>query len=514
MELQDYLRILRQRWLFIGLTTLVALAFALLFTLTATPQYQSSARLFVSTSQSDSSDAYQGGLFSQQRVKSYANLLTGEEISRRVVDRLDLDVSPRLLASTITATVQPDTVVLSISVTDPSASMARKLTQAVAEEFVTYVAELETAPGKSTAPVKATIVDRATTPGSPVSPQPVRNVGLALILGLLIGGGLAVVRDSSDSRVMTDEDLDEATRSAPVLGNIHFDKSAARQPLISDLKGHAPRAEAFRVLRTNLQFINVDGESNKVFVITSAVPGEGKSSTACNLALIHAEAGQRVLLIEGDLRRPKATQYLGLENTVGVTTVLLGRVSLEQSVQPVLHNFDLLASGSTPPNPAELLQSAAMRNLIADARADYDIVLIDAPPLLPVTDAAILAASTDGAILVVHHGSTTREQAQAAVARLGSVDARLVGTIVNMSPLPKRGRSSYGYGYGYGYAPAQTSHALPAPQKQTRREKKQESKREKARTKAATPTRPRTKSKSKSKSKSESVAVEFNEDRF
>lgn len=464
MELQDYLRILRQRWLFIGLTTLITLAIALLFTLTATPQYQSSARLFVSTSQSDGSDAYQGGLFSQQRVKSYANLLTGEEISRRVVEGLKLDESPRLLASKINATVQPDTVVLSISVTDPSASMARKLTQAVAEEFVTYVAELETAPGKSTAPVKASIVDRATSPGSPVSPQPVRNIGLALILGLLIGGGLAVVRDSSDTRITTDDDLDEATNNAPVLGNIHFDKSAARHPLVTDLKAHAPRAEAFKVLRTNLQFINVDGQSNKVFVVTSAVPGEGKSSTTCNLALTLAQAGQRILLIEGDLRRPRATHYLGLENTVGVTTVLLGRVALEQAAQPVLHGCDLLASGAIPPNPAELLQSGAMHGLIAAARTEYDIVLIDAPPLLPVTDAAILAATTDGAILVVHHGSTTREQLQASVSRLESVDARLLGTIVNMSPQPKRGRSSYGYGYGYGYAPTQT-HSKPTKKK-------------------------------------------------
>ncbi len=333
---------------------------------------------------------------------------------------------------------------------------------------MTYVAELETAPGKSTAPVKATIVDRATTPGSPVSPQPVRNVGLALILGLLIGGGLAVVRDSSDSRIMTDEDLAEASNNAPVLGNIHFDKSAARHPLITDLKGHAPRAEAFKVLRTNLQFINVDGEQNNVFVITSAVPGEGKSSTACNLALALAEAGRRVLLIEGDLRRPRATRYLGLENTVGVTTVLVGRVTLAQAIQPVLHGCSLLASGNTPPNPAELLQSVAMRTLIDTARAEYDTVLIDAPPLLPVTDAAILAGATDGAILVVHHGSTTREQVQAAAARLASVDAPLVGTIVNMSPLPKRGKSSYGYGYGYGYAPTQTSHSRAAKKESAR----------------------------------------------
>jgi capsular exopolysaccharide synthesis family protein len=449
MDLRDYLRILRQRWLLIGLVTLVAVALASVFTLNATKQYQSSARLFISTAQaSDANASYQGGLFSQERVKSYANLLTGEEISRRVVEKLDLDETPRALASRIRAVVQPDTVVLSISVTDPSPGEAQRLTQATAEVFVSYVAELETAPGETDAPVKASIVDRATLPGSPVSPQPARNVALALLLGLLAGAGIAVMRDTLDTRIRTSEDLAEVTRESPVLGNIHFDKTASKAPMITQLDSHAPRVEAFRVLRSNLQFINVDG-SNQIFVLTSALPGEGKSSTACNLALTLADAGQKVLLLEGDLRRPRAAAYLGLENSVGVTTVLLGRATLEEAIQSVVENCDLLASGVIPPNPAELLQSDAMRRLLAQARADYDFVLIDAPPLLPVTDAALLAAESDGAVLVVHHGATRRDEVASSVSRLDSVGARLLGTVVSMSPIPKRGRSRYGYGYGY-----------------------------------------------------------------
>lgn len=458
MNIHDYLRVARQRWLSITLATLAAIGIALALTLSATPKYESTARLFVSTSQSDSADAYQGGLFSQQRVKSYANLITGEEVSRRVADKLGLKISPRVLSEEIRATVQPDTVVLSISVTDPVAPEAQRLAQATAEVFVTYVAELETPPGKSAAPVKATIVDRATEPNSPVSPRPIRNVGLALVLGLMLGAGLALVRDSSDTRIKNDDDVDQATGNSPVLGTIHFDKSATKTPLISPLSSHNPRVESFRVLRSNLQFVNVDAR-NRVFVVTSAVPHEGKSTTACNLALILSEAGQSVLLIEGDLRRPKATSYLGLENTVGVTTVLIGRANVDEAIQQVKFNCDLLASGSPPPNPAELLQSEAMKNLLAEARLKYSIVLIDAPPLLPVTDAAVLAAETDGAILVIRHGTTTREQVHNSVERLESVGARLVGSIVNMAPKAKRGSSAYGYGYGYGYAPVATDHS-------------------------------------------------------
>ena len=315
-----------------------------------------------------------------------------------------------------------------------------------------YIKELETPEGKSTAPVKAYIVDRATDPDGPVSPNPTRNLALATILGLLLGAGIAVLRDSFDTTIKTADDLDLASNNTPLLGSIYYDKTAPKYPLITMLGSHAPRTESFRVLRTNLQFVNVDSDS-KVYVVTSAVPGEGKSTTAANLAITLAESGQSVILIEGDLRRPKAVSYLQLEGAVGVTTVLVGRIELEDAIQRWTKNLDVLAAGSTPPNPAELVQSQGMKRLLAKLRKDYDIVVIDAPPLLPVADAALLAASSDGAILVVHHGKTTKDQVAAAVGRIESVGARLIGTVINMSPMPKRGRSGYGYGYGYGYAP-------------------------------------------------------------
>ena len=469
LDLQDYLRVARQRWLLIAATVLAAVAAASLLTLQSTPMYQSTARLFVSTEQSDTNDAYTGGLFSQLRVTSYASLLSGEAIARRVVDRLDLDVSPESLSGQISAVSEPDTVIMSISVTDESPKRAQKLAQAVSEEFVLYVAELETPPGESTPPVKASIIDRATMPAGYVSPQPLRNLGLAGLLGVLVGVGLAFLRDLTDNRIRSAESLRTVSGDAPVLGNIHFDKGAIKTPLISDLPGNAPRVESFRVLRTNLQFVNAGAES-KVFVITSAQPNEGKSTTACNLALSIADAGLRVVVVEGDLRRPKATLYFGLENSVGVTTVLIGRVKIEDALQHVREGCDLLASGSTPPNPAELLQSGNMRRLIEEMRRQYDVVLIDAPPLLPVTDAALLATQADGALLVVHHGVTTNDQVEACVNRLESVGARLLGTVVNMSPKPqKRGRGGYGYGYGYGYEAKPGRLKSEPPQKRGRR---------------------------------------------
>lgn len=458
MDLRDYLTLVRVRWVVITMCTLVMIALAALFTWSATPQYASSSRLFVSTSgASDDAQANQGSQFSLQRVKSYADLLTGQQIAKRVVDDLKLDESPKDLAEQISATSKLDTVILTVTVTDPSPERAKMLVDAVSDQFVSYVAELETPPGKDEATIKATVVDPGTEPTSPVSPRPQRNLALGLILGLLIGVGLALLRETLDTSVKTIKQLEDLA-GAPVLGSITYDRDAERNPLIDDLGNYAPRVEGFRVLRTNLQFIDPD-QQRKVFVITSSLPEEGKTTTATNLAITLADGGERVALIEADLRRPKISHYLHLEGSVGLTTVLVGRVSLAEAMQNIGQHtgLDVLSGGRTPPNPAELLKSHAMSTIIKQLRDDYDIVLIDAPPLLPVTDAALLASQADGAILVVRHGKTTTDHVRAATERLTSVGSAPAGVIFNMTP--SRGAGSHGYGYGYGYQPLDATHA-------------------------------------------------------
>lgn len=459
MDLRDYLRIVRARWVLIALCTLSTVALAALLTWHATPQYASSTRLFVSTSgASDDSQAAQGGQFSLQRVKSYADLVSGEKIASRVVDRLRLDESPRDLAAQISASSKLDTVILTINVTDPDPKRAQVLAQAVSEEFVGYVAELETPPGKDEATIKATIVDAATVPGSPVSPQPVRNIALGLILGLLVGAGVAVLRETLDTTVKSIDDLADFT-DAPLIGSITYDSSAVNEPLITALGSYAPRVEAFRVLRTNLQFIDPD-QHHKVFTVTSSLPGEGKSTTVTNLAIALAEAGERVALVEGDMRRPRVGEYLNLEPSVGLTTVLVGRASLDDAIQSTsIDGLDVLTSGRVPPNPAELIKSNAMTDVLKELRERYDIVLIDATPLLPVTDAALIASQSDGAIVVVRHGSTTVDQVRGAIGRLESVGAKPLGIVLNRTPKPSKGQNGYGYGYGYGYAPESPNHS-------------------------------------------------------
>ena len=452
MELRDYLRILRRRWPIIVACVVIVVGVAAGLTAHATKEYKSTAQLFISTSTStSSSDVYQGSLASTQRVASYADLATGKELAERVIAATGLDYTPSDLAQKLTAEAVPETVLLNISVTDPDPELAQQLTAVYGSQLSELVAELETPPGATTPILKATVVDSASLPDSPVSPKPLRNLGLALVLGLLLGFGFAVLREVLDTSVKTADDV-ASSANAAVMAGIAYDPDTREHPLVSSLSSHSPRVEAFRVLRTNLQFIDVDNRS-KSYAITSSVPGEGKSTTAVNIAITLAQTGQNILLVDGDLRRPQVAAMLGLEGGVGVTTVLVGKISAAEAIQRHETGLDVLTSGHIPPNPAELLQSKAMAELLAELRGKYDTIIFDAPPLLPVTDAALLAAQTDGALLVVRHSRTTREQLHGAHERLAGVGAHPLGVIFNMVPNRRGGNYGYGYGYGYGYAP-------------------------------------------------------------
>ena len=456
MELSDYLKLVRRRWVSIALITILLGGLAAAYTFTQTKQYASSAKLFVSTTSADANDAgtiNAGGQFSVARVQSYAGLVTSRQLAATVIQELDLSVAPEDLAKEVTASVALNTVNLTLTVTNPDPHRAQQIAQAYAEALTDLVRQLETPPGKNQAPIKATIVDNASYSDMAVAPKSIRNCALGAVLGLLIGFGIAVLRETLDTRVRSVEDV-VAIADKPVLAAIGFDSATKDRQLITDLASHAPRVEAFRVMRTNLQFIDVDSE-HKLFVVTSAVPGEGKTTTSLNLAISLAQAGVSTLLIEGDLRRPRAARALGLDSAIGVTSVLVGKVKLAEALQDhASSGLSFLASGPVPPNPAELLQSKAMGELLTAVRSQFDVVLIDAPPLLPVTDAALIARQADGALLVVRHGRTTREQVRGSSERLAHVDAEIVGIVMNMTPAKGRG---YGYGYGYAADPSSTN---------------------------------------------------------
>lgn len=478
MTLHDYMAILRRSWPVILIATIVGTLIALGLSLAMTPVYQATSQLFVSVKSAGAAgDAYTGGLFVQQRVKSYVDVVDSPAVLEPVIEELGLDSTYIGLASQVSATTPPNTVLLNVSATDTSPAQAAKIANAVAASYANEIARLEGAKttmdglprlggnGNQT-PVQATVIKPAEVPTAAIFPRTQLNVLLGALLGLLVGVGIAVLRFTLDTSVKSSEELEQSADST-TLGVVTFDPDAKTNPLVT-LRG-TPRAEAFRSIRTNLQYVDVDNPPRTV-VITSSLPEEGKSTTACNLAIAVAQAGSKVLLLEADLRRPKVAEYLGVDGSRGLTDVLIAQATLDNTIIHWQRGLlDFLPAGAIPPNPSELLASHQMADLLAELAKRYDLVILDAPPLLPVTDAAILSTAADGAILVARHGTIKREQVADSADALRQVNARIFGTVLNFVPMRKRRKYGYGYeyGYGYGYEPKEsgkdTGGAIEAP---------------------------------------------------
>lgn len=461
MVLQDYLIVMRKRWKTMALVVLLAIGIASVASALSTRLYESRTQFFVSTSGAgDTGALLQGNAFTQQRVKSYSQLITTPRILGPVASAVGVDQSD--LATRVTASTPFETVLIDVAIIDTDPRRATATATALAKEFPLVVTELEspgTVAGKTpTSPVKITLVQPATTPTSPVSPQPFRNIGVGLFVGLLLGFGAAMLRDTLDRTVKTPEDVKRLT-DIPLLGSITHDPEATKRPLIVEVDPRSPRAEAFRSLRTNLQFVDAASHP-RTLLVTSSLAGEGKSTLTANLALTMSQTGSRVCLIEADLRRPKVLEYMGLEGAVGLTDALIERADVMDVIQPYGGtNLWVLGAGPIPPNPSELLGSVAMRRLLETLSARFDSIIIDAPPTLPVTDAVVLSKIVDGAIVVAGSGMVDREQLVHTLDALRSVNGKVLGVVLNRVPLS--GASHYG---GYSYA---------APEEEaTRRERK------------------------------------------
>lgn len=296
----------------------------------------------------------------------------------------------------------------------------------------------------------AQLVRPAITPISPVEPNPLRTLALAIIVGLLLGLGAAFLADYLDDSVNTADDLERASGGLPVLGTVPQDNPPDNRPIALSMPKDLA-VEAYRGLRTSVQFLTMD-RNIKVVQITSPLPGEGKTTTAANLAVLLVQAGKRVVLVDADLRKPRVHEMFVVDAGKGLTTALLGSAPevVMQKVEVGDDRLHLLASGSVPSNPSELLGSNRMRSLLGALRDEFDIVIVDAPPVLPVTDAVVLSGLTDMVILVTKAHQTTDRQVREAVGLLARAGATLGGTVLNKVDMRK---SRYGYGYGqrYGY---------------------------------------------------------------
>jgi succinoglycan biosynthesis transport protein ExoP len=419
-------------------------------TILTAPLYQASTLVYVQVQSSGTvGELVQGSTFIQNQVKSFAEVVGTPRVLDPVITSLSLEETPESLATSIVASAPLDTVNIQIVVTRNSPTDAALIADAVTASFRQVVGEITASEGQpATSQVSVSTLKDATVPSEPISPNTVTNLILGLLVGLTVGLGIAVLREVLDTRIRGERDV-QAITSAPLIGGIGFDPTASGKPLIVQDDPHSVRAEAFRTLRTNLQFLEVESGA-KSFVVTSSIPSEGKTTTAANLAIALADSGAQVLLIDADLRRPKVAEYMGLEGAVGLTDVLISRAELADVLQPWGRgNLVVLPAGTVPPNPSELLGSRAMVSLVRTLEAEFDVVILDLPPLLPVTDAALVSKITKGALLVVAAGRTHKAEFAGAVSTLENVDANIAGVIMTM--LPTKGPDAYGYGrYGYG----------------------------------------------------------------
>jgi capsular exopolysaccharide synthesis family protein len=439
----------------IAVMTLLGVTLAAAYSIFKTPEYEATSKVFVSIQSSGSiSDLTQGGSFLQNQVKSYADVVTTPVVLQPVIATLNLPVTADELATRVTASSPLDTVIVEITVADTDPRQAAEIANAVAASFENAVTGLVAESAEGGTPVKITLLKQALIPFSPSSPNVPLNIALGLLVGLALGIGAAVLREVLDTRIRNEHDVKNIT-DAPIIGGVAYDPGTPRNPLVLKDDPRSPRSESFRTLRTNLQFLNIE-QAARSFVVTSSIPGEGKSTSAANLAIAVALAGKNVIIVDADLRKPKLAEYLGLESGAGLTDVLVGRAQPNDVIQRWGDtNLYVLPAGKVPPNPSELLGSQAMVTLIRGLENSFDTVLFDAPPLLPVTDAAVLTKHTTGALLMVAAGRAHKNQLRGSVAALESVSANLAGVVLTM--LPTKGPDSYsygryGYGHGYGYS--------------------------------------------------------------
>ena len=510
LELRDYLRVIRRRKWIIALTTLVVVGAAIAASLVQTPVYQGTAEVLLQAKATESLFDPNSG----QRNDPVRAVQTEIQVlkSRPVRDlvRKELGSAPKVSASPVG---QTDVIQVKAESTDPdqAADIANayatsyisfRRTQAVddllaaAEQIQDKIADLQAQMdglgGATTTTVRgarpepppdvsprrdqllaqqalfrqkldqlqvdaalksggAQLVTPAVAPSTPIRPTPVRNGVVALAVGLMLGLGLAFLREHLDDTIRSKDDVERVAGGLPVLSVIPLVpgwKDRKKTVVASLAEPKSAAAEAYRSLRTSVQFLGLD-RPVRTLQVTSPSASEGKTSTVANLAVALAAAGQRVIAVDCDLRKPRLHAFFGLENEIGFTTVLVGDAPLSQALQavPGVDGLQLLASGAPPPNPSELLAGGRSAQVLESLAAQADLVVVDCPPVLPVTDAAILAGRVDATLVVVTATETHRRRLQQALDTLAQVGAPLSGLVLNAA----RHEAGYGYAYRYGY---------------------------------------------------------------
>lgn len=459
MELPQLVRTIRAHWLgALALTlagALAALGWALLqpkvYTATSSGIIQAT---YKASGADDFGASNLGDQIARTRAATYVTAAKSRVVAERVVAELNLPVTPNDLLSKIEIANPRDSTVIIVSADAGSPEAARDLAAAWVKGVAAHIEQLQREATGSVA-VRLFPTEAADLPSQPTSPRTQLIVLIGLAVGTMLGIAYAVTRSVFDQRIRSAVALSERF-GIPVVGQLPLVKAFTDESrlLSTPADGHATIdqtviSEALRELRTNLQFMNIDNPP-RVIVVSSPLPGDGKSTVAANLAVVVAASGRKVVLVDGDLRRPQVAETFGLVGGVGLTDVLVGRAELADVLQPWAENLHVLGSGPIPPNPSELLGSEKMKAMLNELSEDA-LVLVDATPLIPVTDAAVLATRADGVLIVAGAGQTTWDAMSKAVENVTLTQSTVLGAILNRVPLRGPDSPTYGYGYNYDY---------------------------------------------------------------
>jgi receptor protein-tyrosine kinase len=435
MELMHYVHLLRRRLWLVIVCPVIAVIAVTAVSLWLPPVYEAKVSLLVRPSQPLTADAGVATLTSDQISRTYASLMTERPLLEKVIADLSLQLNPDQLRGLITVAPETNTTILNVTVRNTDPRLARDIANQLVDDFIKQVKDIqqqEVRAPNSRSSDNLVVVSPAATPTTPVSPKLPLNIALAFGAGLLVALGFTLLLEYLDQSIKGDEDLTRRV-GMTTIGHIPFtlNRKGKLAELVA-LSKDEPAAEAYKSLRTNLVFATIDQEA-RVIIITSPSAGEGKSRTSSNLALVLAQAGHRTLLIDADFRRPSLHRVFGRVRNVGLSNFFLQDVPESELVQPVeqVPNLWLITSGPIPPNPSELLGSSRMKEVLTRYRQAFTYILIDTPPVNPVTDPSLLAGYADGTILVIEQGRTTYASAAHAKRALERVGARTIGVVMN-----------------------------------------------------------------------------------
>lgn len=443
MTLGDYLRAIRRSWLAIALLLMVGIAAGYVPASITPNSYRSAGAVLVTSDRGDStSELVQGNAYVQNIVETYVLLARSEIVLQPVIDSLGLAATPQSLAETISASSPLNSTVIQISATSASPQLAQKIaaaTMASLSSVVTSRVAPTDASGKPT--IRLTVIENANEPKFAFAPNKRNYAMIGGVLGLVIGVAYSVLRAFAWQTVHSRADIRRLT-ATPVLGEVPEARRgySLTADILADPLG--VEAEALRAIAANLNFLKVDG-GLKSIVATSASANEGKSVLSIALSIIVAESSKRVLLIDADLRSPSIARYTQLDGGVGLTNVLIGELTLADAAQDWgIPGLSVLVSGSSAPNPSQLVTSQRMTELLVEARALYDFVIIDCAPLLAVTDGVWLGNQTDGALLAVLHDKTRVHTLEKVLSTAQVGGLTVLGTV--LTRVPRRGLIRYG----------------------------------------------------------------------